>query len=240
MTVRRWVQRHPEWWALLLSAGAWALLLDEAIAHGGTLANGSTMTMADGTRMTMSMSPDRALSSFALMVAAMMLPLAVASIRATAARSLWRRRQLATIEYLLGFVSPWVFVGAALIALGGLAGDAGLPGLGRASALLALVLAALWQLTGFKRRALKAHHRTQRLAPRTPRADCDCLLFGLRGGWQCVVSCGPMMGAMLLAAHSLLLMVALTGVVVIERYRYRPPRTQSAVLLAALAVISVA
>ena len=125
--------------------------------------------------------PTHTVEALALMVAAMMTPLAIAPIRATAARSLWRRRQLATIEYIVGFFALWVTVGAGFLAVCAIA-NGGSPSIGREAAPTALGLAALWQLTSIKRRALNAHRRTRPLAPMTPRADRDCLLYGIRSG----------------------------------------------------------
>jgi predicted metal-binding membrane protein len=59
------------------------------------------------------------------------------------------------------------------------------------------MVAAVWQLTRTKRRALLACRRTVALPPCGPRADAACIRFGLRQARRCVVSCWPLMLLML-------------------------------------------
>ena len=82
MTAFAW--RRPEWWSLALCAAAW-LLMVRRHWHG--------------------------ISGWMLMTFAMMLPMVVDSIRATAERSLWRRRHRAIAAFLIGYLSLWIVIG---------------------------------------------------------------------------------------------------------------------------------
>jgi len=81
--------RHPEWWPLALSAGAWMwmLTMHGHHHHGGSLTPWMVMTVA------------------------MMLPMVIPSVRTTAERSLWRRRHRAVAFFLGGYLACWAVVG---------------------------------------------------------------------------------------------------------------------------------
>lgn len=87
----------------------------------------------------------------------------------------------------------------------------------------ALMLAALWQLTPLKRRALGDCHRSTPLSPRGWPAANGAMRFGAFNGSSCVRSCWAVMLAMAVApsAH-LVWMVVLTAVVTYERFTQRP------------------
>jgi Predicted metal-binding integral membrane protein (DUF2182) len=246
MRWRRWRASHPEWWALSVSVSA-ALALVTLVTAGGGDAGDEQMRMSPGVSMpseamssmtgsTMLTSASRMFAMFALMVLVMMVPLSVAAIRITASRSLWRRRQRSVAFYLGGFVLTWAVVGAVLVAiLSALAQEHWLeptPGLAAG----AFTIAALWQLTAPKRRALSAHHRTRPLRPDGLGAAYDCVSYGGAGGLQCVLSCGPMMIAMALDMTSLVVIPIVSLVAFAERYSFRPPKRTTAAVLAALAM----
>ncbi len=246
MTLRGWASSHPEWWTLALSGGA-AAALGVLVATGQADARGEAMTMSPNMvmppgstmpRVVTPMSPvaPQMLVMYGLMVVVMMLPLTIGEIRVTAARSLWRRRQRAIAGFLLGFLLVWGAVSAAVLAAVWALDPGSRLGSDRTAAALVLALASGWQFTTVKRRALNRHHRTRPLRPRGFAADLDCLRFGGMNGWQCVLSCGPLMAAMALDMASIVLLPVLTGVVLFERSRYRPPRRAGAAVLAALAV----
>src|SRR5262245_38413651 len=99
---RRVVWRHPEWWALALSAAAWLVIVSEAAVSSGTTHDAHRSVIAD-------------VRDWLLMVLAMMLPLSVAAIQATADRSLWRRRHVAIAAWLSGYIAMCLLFGVALI-----------------------------------------------------------------------------------------------------------------------------
>jgi predicted metal-binding membrane protein len=210
--------RHPEWWSLALSAVSWIVIL---------------------TRPTPSLHAAHAvggMSDWALMVIAMMFPLAITSVRTTAERSLWGRRHRAIAEFLAGYVLVWLVAGAIatwLLTTLPLVSWLGV----NLSTSVGLVLAAAWQLAPAKRRAVRTCHRTAPLAGRGWRADRDCVAYGVSSGGRCVLSCCAMMFACLLSAHSIPVMVSATMVGLAERYASRPMARRSSVALAALALM---
>jgi hypothetical protein len=214
MRARRFVWRHPHWWAVVLCAGAW----------GWTAARWWKGRHVHGLEPV----------DWLLMVGAMMLPLVFAHLRVVAARSLWLRRQRAMAVFLCGYAAILLLAGAAMIS----ATDAidvvattGTPVVGAA----AFVLAAAWQLSPQKRRALTACHRTVPLAPRGWRAERDCLRYGWTIGRSCLVSCAGLMLACVLAGHSLPAMVAATAVAGAERVSIRADAWTTSAVLAAMA-----
>jgi predicted metal-binding membrane protein len=210
----RW--RYPEWWTIALSAAAWGVLVAQELAGPGghhqldQAAPGGLSAWLQHT------------GSWLLMVLAMMLPLVLFSVRVTAVRSVWRRRDRAIGGFLMGYLSPWLLAGALIAVL-----DVTL-GLDRWLQLLPWLGgvgfggAALWQLSPIRLRALRACHRTLPIAPRGWRADRDCFRFGWLIGGQCLVSCWALMVACVLAGHSLAAMVPVGGLGVAERYFMRP------------------
>jgi predicted metal-binding membrane protein len=194
MIVERWKRsewRHPEWWALALSMGAWGVLL------------------ADGVH--------RRMAAWSFMVVAMMVPLLVGPIRTTAARSLWHRRHRAIAIFLAGYLTLWIAAGVGVALLSSLLGLNG----GSPHALVvasSFALAAGWQLAPAKRRALNACHRTMPLAPRGGRADRDCFRYGARIGVYCLASCWALMLACMLTGHTTEVLVGVALVLAEERY----------------------
>jgi predicted metal-binding membrane protein len=90
----------------------------------------------------------------------------------------------------------------------------------------ALAIGAVWQLTPFKRRAMRDCHRSLPLAPSGRAADVGVARFGAVNGTACVRSCWPSMLAMAVvpAAQMLLWMPVLAALVVLETTGQRPIR----------------
>jgi predicted metal-binding membrane protein len=167
-----------------------------------------------------------------IMSAAMMLPLTIAPVRHVAFRSLWKRRHRAVFCFLLGVALIWTAVGLLWIAILGLHGASAF---GTVASSLVIAVAAGWQFTPAKRRALLACHRTVPLAVDRWRADLDCLRYGLLHGRHCLLSCWALMLAAMLLHPGLPAMFGASVVALTERYR--PQRLRTASLLAlALAV----
>jgi predicted metal-binding membrane protein len=99
---------------------------------------------------------------------------------------------------------------------------------------VAILAAALWEVSPIKRQRLRRCHRTVPLAPRGWRADVDCAHYGVTTGFSCVTTCWALMVAAAAFAHSFLVMGVLFGVQLSGRYQQRPSP-----ILAALAVLGV-
>jgi predicted metal-binding membrane protein len=173
-----------------------------------------------------------------LMSAAMMLPLAAGEADRIAADSLWRRRRVAVVEYLGGYLAVWSIFGLMAIWAVIHVWPAGAPAVAPALALLA---AALWQVTPTRKRALRRCGIASYVEVRGWHADRDCLLAGTAYGRRCLVTCAPVMTVMAVT-HSAIVMFLLAVLLYTERApgpnpAQRAGRPQEAVCLAALAAV---
>ena len=244
--LNRWLAWHPEWWVYAV-AGAAALVL-----VAGMLASPDTGTVA-GHHMheghhAMGPSDDvhstwaswlSAWEHWALMVAAMMLPVIAPQVRRMAVRSLWSRRHRAAVTFVLGYVAVWLVVGAALVSV-----VLALDGHEQLAPWLAVVLllAAGWQVSGPRKRMLRRCASLRLGAATGHSADLDCARAGLRSGLRSVFTCGPLMVAMALS-HSLLLMAGVLVVLLSERARGANPlrragRPREALVIGGFAVVA--
>jgi hypothetical protein len=184
----------------------------------------------------------RGVGAWMLMVVAMMFPFTVGALHVTAARSLWRRRNRAIVAWLVGYSGPWLLLG--ILAAVAMATAFASPPPAIAVA-IAFVLAAVWQTTDGRARALNACHRTWPLAPSGWRATRDCVRAGWATSANCVTACGPLMVACSLLGHGpfgFVVMMGATTVTALERYSVRPdPRLLGGgVALHALVVLTFA
>ncbi|MFE5627183.1 DUF2182 domain-containing protein [Streptomyces virginiae] len=178
------------------------------------------------------------LAMWALMCVAMMLPAALPALAHVGANSLRRRRQRAMAGFAAVYLAVWTGYGALLLALAPLWSR--LP----ADAVLAcaLALAAGWQRTVHKRRALRDCHRSSPLPAGGLRALAGTGRFGLRHGGACLRSCWALMLVMAMTGGgpgALGWMAALTGIVTAERFARTPRRTAN-LAAAALATAALA
>jgi predicted metal-binding membrane protein len=236
----RWVAwHHPEVWPAVLAAVAWCLLVALAAPRGD---NGVAVHYAEThhhtSAPTMSANSVPGLVWWTVMVVAMMVPLTLPAVRTVALNSLWARRYRGVGLYLLAYTTAWVGLGALALAAreagerwSGMTVHNSPPALGAV-----LLVAAGWELTRWKRRALRTAHRTMPLAPRGRRADLSCISWGLVSARRCAGSCWAVMLVMTIT-HNLAVMALLTGVSLADRYRRRPALRASAAVLAGLAVV---
>ena len=161
----------------------------------------------------------------ALMAFAMMVPPAMPAIGYVAVNSFYWRRRRAVVEFMVVFLGIWIGYNVLVAAALGSAGVAS----SSVAAVVALALAALWQFTPAKRRALQACHRTRSLPPKGWRATAGVADFGLHNGFACLASCWAMMlTTALVGLPSLVWMAVLTGLITVERLSleaapHRPP-----------------
>ena len=231
-TVRsRLLWRHPEWWTLTLSAAAWLMIVSDALAMSNAMHQ--SHASAVGTMRAFA-------RGWLLMIAAMMLPLSVDAIRATADRSLWRRRDRAIAAWLFGYVMA-CFLPGAVLSLAVAPALHGPTGVSTAVVALSFAFASLWQLSAWRVRALARCHRTQPLAPDGWRADYDCVRYGWTTGVWWSVACGALMFACGLLGHgatAAAVMAIATVIGVSERYMVPPNQHWLAVPIASLAVLA--
>jgi predicted metal-binding membrane protein len=235
----RLLWKHPEWWTLGLSASAWLTLLADGTGTAGERA-AAMHHHAGGALTVLPPGFARAMLTWLLMIGAMMFPLVVDAVRTTAARSLWPRRNRAITVFLLGYLLVWLVAGAAIAAAAqALAGTLARLSLLSSLSAAGFTLAALWQLTPIKRRALRGCHRTLPLAPRGWRADGDAVRYGLAIGGRCVASCWALMLACTLAGHATPAMLCTAAVAAAERFMPRLDRRLTAAALCIFGSASV-
>jgi len=154
-------------------------------------------------------SPSQLAVGWALMVVAMMLPLAIAPLWHVRERSFSRRRGRSTALFVAGFVAVWMLAGVILQTIALLARLMVREPL--ACFGLALALALVWQISPAKQWFLNRCHQRPPLAAFGVVADLDALGFGMRNGAVCAGACWALMLAMLLIGQGqLLAMITVT------------------------------
>ena len=191
----------------------WICTLGEAGAAGHAVASG-TASGASGLSPLLAAAP-----MWALMAVAMMVPPALPAVRHVAVNSLYWRRRRAVLEFLLGFLGIWIAFSVLVL------GPLSTWEIARSEWALAaaLALAAAWQLTPLKWRALRDCHRPSPLPPRGWRASLGAARFGWRKATACLLSCWAMMVAVALITSSMLIwMAVLTGLIYLEKLNLKP------------------
>jgi predicted metal-binding membrane protein len=253
----RW---RPEWPYLVLVLLAWAALLAGVGGHVGAppasddprhpelaaaahehhhAGPAAPATQAQGAGYGSGGLP-AALAGWTLMSVAMMMPVALPAVRHVGLNSLRQRRQWAMFVFLVVFIGAWAAFG--ILALGwqrltlrAIGIDTGLLLTGT------LLVAAGWQLTRVKRRALLACRRTVPLPPIGRRADAGCARFALRQSRRCMASCWALMAVMVAVQQAAVVwMLSLTALMAAEELT-RPGRRGGRLLplsAGALAVVA--
>ncbi len=213
---KRLLWRHPEWWMFGLSLMAWvAMTRDPDSAAGFNLTHShhhqaKSILAAWGAET----------STWMLMIVAMMLPLVAGPARDVAQRSLWFRRQRAIVGFLIGYLSVWLLVGIALSLAVSYAITRRLVDPWLAIG-LSFFIAAIWQSTSVKRRAVFSCHRTRPVAPDGWEADRDCMYYGWMTGGNCLLNCWAWMVFCTLTGHHIIAMLFTAFLGISERYQGR-------------------
>jgi predicted metal-binding membrane protein len=234
----QWFARHPEWWELAISAGAWFVLAvstQYAILPPLCTAPSSRPVAIWFLESQIWSQLAWSFLSSGLMMAAMMPPLVVLPVRHIAFRSFRYRRHRAIAEFLVGYLGVWILASAALSPIFIIVEAFGATGRPFIAAVIYSV-AATWQLTPFKYGALQRCHRMVPVAPGGWRAVVDCIDFGVQSGRSCLTSCWALM-AITLTSHGLGAMACVQAVMIRERYQRQPrSQTSSSLLLLSMAL----
>jgi predicted metal-binding membrane protein len=233
----RW--RYPEWTLGALAVAAWLAMftLDardgaDHVSHSGVHLHGA-VNPATPT----SYGPHLTMLHWTVMVIAMMVPTILPAARSIALGSRWHRRQRSQALFAMGYLTPWLLVGAAALgALSPLGGSSP-----RWILAAALAVAALWELTSTKVRLLQACHRVRPIPPDGWRADTSCLARGLVNAGTCLGACWALMAVMAVGDHvaQMWLMLPMTVIIVAEKFTSRPDRlVRPVAALAAVAALS--
>lgn len=222
---------RPEWWVWLVAAISWLILIGNSVA--------GYVSPTSGAHDHHHMHSEPGLGSqilagsihWELMVLAMMLPIIIPSVKGVALRSLWRRRHRGVAGFLIGYMLPWTLIGILVCSILALASGLDLKWQAAVTAAV-FVLAAVWQFSKYKKRAMTLCHRTMPLAPRGLKADRDCIKYGWRIGFSCCVNCLVLMIACTLAAHHPVALAVCGYLGYSEKYSWKPsPRLASAGIL---------
>jgi len=233
-------------WLLAPAAGAWLMLLwlsggdhtlSLCLAPRPTLFEGFLANAEAGFHQA---APVRWAVEWTLMIVAMMFPLVVPMVRHVAARSFAASRERSVGLFVMGFFIVWLAAAAgASVAL--VLMRAGLHTLHLVpwAGLIGCALAALWQLSAAKLRAVNRCHGTVALRPWPEDADRDAIGFGLLHGARCVRACLPVMVLPLVGGLGLAAMAAISAILLAERARDRPQYRLSAIAILLLGLLSL-
>lgn len=233
MPVRAWVWRHPQWWVYALCLLAWLGLAGNAAM---TSPNAAQIGLTDALCgvPSPSGSPWSEWRHWAVMVVAMMFPLAAIQAQAIAQVSLWRRRHLAMVWFLFAYWVTWMLARVAYDLLL----NKIMPWPSSNMAAVALMMGAVWQITPYRRKAAARCHQRQALPMHGWRANVACLRQGMHHGLDCLALCWPVMVACIYLPHDLMIMSGLTGLVLADRYA-RPDQAKLAPILFLAAALLV-
>jgi predicted metal-binding integral membrane protein DUF2182 len=202
-------------------AAAWWLMLQHALGHRHPVGLGH------GAHPGMSLGAE--LAHWMLMVIAMMLPFLGPTLAEVRRTTYPAAHAQAVGGYLLGWLSPWLLLGAPVALFRGLE-VAHAPG----AAGVAFVVSAAWAFTGWHVRGLASCGLLRPLPP----AGFALLGGATREGWHagaaCCTSCGPLMLACTLTGHSVVAMLGGFALGWLERSTYRPSIRVGAALALAL------
>jgi predicted metal-binding membrane protein len=183
------VNQRSQLWApvLIASAVAWMLLAFQPMPAFCSI---SMMQAADLKEPASALNLVASFSSgWALMLAAMMLPSLVISIRHVRDQSFTDRRVRSIAFFLAGYGAVWLLAGAVLLALA-----SAIHRIDDRTELLAVSgIAILWQCSPLKQRCLNRNHAHPALSAFGWVADLDAFRFGARHGFWCFGSCWALM-----------------------------------------------
>jgi predicted metal-binding membrane protein len=136
-------------------------------------------------------------------------------VRHVVRNSVRSRRVRAMTAYLTGYLGVWIAFGAVAVVFVGVAQRNGVT---QHALMIAMsVVAAAWQLTRWKRRAVVACGKTVALPPSGYRADAACVRFGVRRAARCVTSCWALMTLLTVIGHQNIAVAgALTTIAICE------------------------
>jgi predicted metal-binding membrane protein len=208
---------------LLISAMAWMMLLVNpggimTLAHCPVTDAGASLVSF---QMLLEMNPiSSLLAGWALMLVAMMSPTLITPISHVVKRSFKRRRARSVTLFVAGYSAIWMAAGGVLITvmliLNLLAPQSYLP------AVVAGMIAFVWQCSPVKQRCLNRGHNHSELAAFGIAAELDALRFGITHGLWCVGSCWALMLLPMLLTHGHFAAMAVVAFVMISERLEQP------------------
>lgn len=216
------------WAALLLQSGGW---LPPALCVS-PLSGGSSRFIREWEAFVGSSLFLTTVQAWGLMLTAMMLPLLAGPLLQLTLQSFPRRRNEARMLFLAGYVLTWAAALTVILALLLGVRSLGMGGSVRLAQPVLFAVAAWWQGTAWKRRALAACHRPGLVRAFGWQASWDSFRFGFSHASACVANCWVAMAAMSFGDHGMVAALAVAVVLFAERNEMRPQiRASQAILL---------
>lgn len=219
-----WLRQTPS--ALLaISAGGWLLLALGAVIEPSAICRSASAERGFGPALQDLISaldrPVAPLVGWIIMLTAMMTPLLAPPVLRLWCRSLAHRRWRAIATFAFGYGAVWVIAGGALIAA-----TTTLDADNVQRFTLAVIIAAIWQITPWKQLCLNRCHHHHPLAAFGWRAEADALRYGMSHGCWCIGACWALMLLPLAAGPwHLPVMAGVSLLILYERCRApRPPK----------------
>lgn len=221
-------------WLILISLAGWGVLLGAVQmlsipAYCGTFpALEHAASWARIEQALLFNPPRQLLSSWWLMLLAMMPLLLIHPLEHVWQRSLSRKRWQAVLLFVLGFVAVWTLAGMVLMTVT-VGARVILGGSQLITFVAALGVCLVWQASPLKQMCLNRCHYQPRISAFGFDFVRDCLRYGaVSGGW-CIGSCWPLMLLpMLVEQGHLPMMLLAMGWMLLERMqRAQPPRWHS-------------
>ena len=249
-SVKEAIRRHPEWSATALVVAAW---LEVSGVVGPTFTSGAAAPMPHTavTSLPMRSMPGMSMPmvgagagrpvvqsglgwavGWLAMATAMMVPAALPAVRALALTVTPRRRQPTIALFVTSYLIVWLLFGMVAVAFVALLRDALAVGVTTIAA-TALVVAAIWELTPWRVRSLRACQMVT-LPSKSRHAGRACARAGLRHGALCAVGCWAVMLAMAASMSIGLLWMSMLAVLMSVEHataRWRQPGLPVAIAL---------
>ena len=210
---------------LLVTAASWVLLLAgqsgmHMLAHCPAASCEAT-TFPASLQMLLAMNPPASLAAgWALMLAAMMLPVVISPLDYIRLRSFANRRVRSSALFLAGYFAIWMAAGGVLLAI-----EIAVKLLAPQSYLLAAVavlIAFVWQVSPIKQRCLNRCCAYPVLSAFGGAADFDALRFGITNGAWCAGSCWALMLVPMLLPQGHLLGMAIVALLIFSERLEEP------------------
>jgi predicted metal-binding membrane protein len=252
------IRRHPEWSATALVVAAW-LEVSGVVGPPFTSDPAAPMPHMAVTSLPMHSMPGMSTPMVGVgagrsvvqsglgwavgwlaMATAMMVPAALPAVRALALTVSPRRRQRTIALFVSSYLIVWLLFGMVAVAFVALLRDALAVGVTTIAA-TALVAAATWELTPWRRRSLRAC-QTVTLLSAGRHVSRACARAGLRHGALCAVGCWAVMLAMAASMSIGLLWMSLLAVLMLVEHAtasWRQPGLPVAIALLGCACASV-
>lgn len=231
---------HPEWWVWLFSGFIWILLIWNSFifsiegnhasnliaclpvdSFGGEVSTGGILKEPSFIQSIQTRLPESILPWF-VMIIAMMFPLLKSAIRHTARSVLRSDREMSMLLFLFGYTLVWTSMGLIFLtlplALEWTFGSTSAFAQGIVAGIV-FFIAAIMSWLPSRSVIMVRCELTMPIRISGWKFYKDCLFYGVTIGVVCLRMCWVVMAALMLAHHTIILMLIVSLIALIERYR---------------------